>query len=138
MIGWGRYIYRPMISKQLIIASRTQELGWGKLPDIALRWISAISLRTFQFFNGYFLWVNPEKIVIIYKSCRLFTFFWNVKGEFPVCLWLADWSIFGKRSKHHLNYLLIRRNWKEKRLNSIYTSANLDIPLWKHDTFTLQ
>jgi hypothetical protein len=34
-------------------------------PDIwinrvALRWISAISLRTFQFFNGYFLRVNPQ------------------------------------------------------------------------------
>jgi len=56
--------YQPP-TKQLIIASRTQQLGWRKLPDIwinrvALRWISAISLRTFQFFNGYFLRVNPQ------------------------------------------------------------------------------
>ena len=56
--------YQPS-TKQLIIASRTQQLGWRKLPDIwinrvTLRWISTISLRTFQFFNGYFLWVNPK------------------------------------------------------------------------------
>ena len=52
-------------TKQLIIAFRTQQLGWRKLPDIwinrvALRWISAISLRTFQLFNGYFLRANPQ------------------------------------------------------------------------------
>jgi len=31
--------------------------------------------------------------------------FWNVKGEFPICLLLADWSFFAKRSKRHLNYV---------------------------------
>jgi hypothetical protein len=56
--------YQPS-TKQLIIASHTQQLGWCKLSDIwinrvALGWISAISLRTFQFFNGYFLRVNPQ------------------------------------------------------------------------------
>jgi hypothetical protein len=30
---------------------------------------------------------------------------WNVKGEFLICLLLADWSIFGTRSKRHLNYV---------------------------------
>ena len=56
--------YQPS-TKQLIITSRTQQLGRLKLPDIwinrvALGWISAISLRTFQFFNRYFLRVNPQ------------------------------------------------------------------------------
>jgi len=27
---------------------------------------------------------------------------WNVKGEFPLCLLLADWLMFAKRSKCHL------------------------------------
>ena len=56
--------YQPS-TKQLIIASHTKQLGWRKLSDIwinrvALGWISAISLKTFQFFNGYFLRVNPQ------------------------------------------------------------------------------
>jgi hypothetical protein len=33
--------------------------------------------------------------------------FWNVKGEFPICLLLADWSILAKRSKRHLNYIQV-------------------------------